>query len=129
MRSNEHFVTSSSPGRNIALGASVDQAYHKLNEKAYFTDVGEETINESPQITMRDNRGSQILNRELLNVSKTMAGFMKSNKKLVADTSFDPKQGASFYALSSTNQGSSTTDRMLSSKPKKNASNIKQRQH
>ena len=76
---------------------------------------------------MRDNRGSQILNRELLNVSKTMAGFMKSNKKLVADNSFDPKQGASFYALSSTNQGSSTTDRMLSSKPKKNASNIKQR--
>lgn len=40
---------------------------------------------------MRDNRGSQILNRELLNLSRTMAGFMKSNKKLAPDSSFDPK--------------------------------------
>jgi len=52
---------------------------------------------------MRDNRGSQILNRELLNTNKTMAGFMKSNKKLAADTLYDPKQLASFYAISSTN--------------------------
>jgi hypothetical protein len=54
-------------------------------------------------MTMRENRGSQIINRELLNVSRTMAGFMKSSKKLVADTSFDPKQGMSFNAISSTN--------------------------
>lgn len=32
-----------------------------------------------------------------------MAGFMKSNKKLAADTLFDPKQVVSFYAISSTN--------------------------
>ena len=45
---------------------------------------------------MRENRGSQILTREIMNVSKTMADFMKLGKNVVGDISFDPKQNISF---------------------------------